>query len=78
MLFSGRRFVGYPNMEKAANDNNIVEEDDQAKESEKDKGASLIVRLSTAFFYAFASAPIMIINKQALTVYEFPSFQVIT
>ena len=35
------------------------------------------LRVSSAVFYAVASFMIMVINKRILTVYKFPSFQVI-
>lgn len=35
------------------------------------------LRVSSAAFYAFASFMIMVVNKRILTVYKFPSFQVL-
>ena len=37
---------------------------------------SLLMRVLTAVFYGAASFLIMVVNKQVLTVYKFPSFQV--
>jgi solute carrier family 35 protein len=34
------------------------------------------MRILTAVFYGAASFLIMVVNKQVLTVYKFPSFQV--
>lgn len=53
-------------------------------ESDKSSGGaaekdikSLLLRVMTAVFYGVASFMIMVVNKRVLTVYKFPSFQVL-
>jgi len=40
-------------------------------------GTTWFLRIASALFYAVASFMIMVINKRILTVYKFPSFQVL-
>jgi len=44
---------------------------------EKAEYTELLVKLSTAVFYGVSSFMIMVVNKRVLTVYSFPSFQVL-
>lgn len=51
-------------------------EQDKASAAEKDF-RTLLLRVLTALFYGVASFMIMVVNKRVLTVYRFPSFQVL-
>ena len=44
--------------------------------SSASREASRVAKISAAAFYAGASIMIMVVNKQVLTGYKFPSFQV--
>ena len=59
----------------------LLEKDDAASstppsDGKSTKEISMVARVSAALFYALASIMIMLINKQVLTGFKFPSFQV--
>jgi len=49
----------------------------QSPSKERAEYLELILKVSTALFYGVASFMIMVVNKRVLTVYSFPSFQVL-
>lgn len=65
----------------SSQDGSKAEDSDQndtpAKIAKEIKEASVYAKSLAALFYALASIMIMIVNKQVLTGYQFPSFQVL-
>lgn len=59
---------------------NLINQPHQAspsKEKEKTEISELLAKVGTALFYGLSSFMIMVVNKRVLTVYQFPSFQVL-